>query len=125
MLYQTFQLVAELTAKVELNRREASIPGSTLQAGPVLFGKDEVQAAAQFQKVNSTKSYFNGANSCLHLLGKIPSPHPSFKVVVVEKVTRSSGPLSRARKAQAEAGSLTPLAGRASPGKEAQGQRLL
>ena len=53
---QTFQLVAELTAKFEATRLEASIPGSTPQAGLVLFGKDEVQEAAQVEKVNSTKS---------------------------------------------------------------------
>jgi len=70
VLYQqTFQLVAELTAKVEATRREASIPGSTPQAGPVLFGKDEVQAAAQVQKVNSTKTY-NGGISELRPIGQ-------------------------------------------------------
>ena len=79
VLYQqTFQLVAELTAKVEATRREASIPGSTPQAGPVLFGKDEVQAAAQVQKVNSTKSYFNGGILDLRPLGQSFRSCPSF-----------------------------------------------
>ena len=73
MLYQkTFQLVAELTAKVEATRLQASIPGSTPQAGPVLFGKDEVQAAAQVQ--NS----FNGGIFDLRPLGQSFHFCPSF-----------------------------------------------
>ena len=68
MLFQrTFQLVAELEVKVESLRRESSIPGSTPQSGPVLFGKDEVAQAAQVNKVNGSK--FNN--------GGIPNSRPA------------------------------------------------
>ena len=60
LFQQTFQLVAELEVKVESLRRESSIPGSTPQSGPVLFGKDEVAQAAQVNKVNGSKFYNGG-----------------------------------------------------------------
>ena len=49
---QLFQLLAELYQKLELSRKEMSIPGCTPPTGEVLFRGDELKQALQVRRIN-------------------------------------------------------------------------
>ena len=54
-----WQLLSELYLKLQTDRKEASIPGSTPAAGPQLFGKDELQQVQAAAKVNNAGAWCN------------------------------------------------------------------
>ena len=52
-----WQLLSELYNRIQNDRKEASIPGSTPSSSTQLFGKDELQNASMVQRVNQAGSF--------------------------------------------------------------------